>query len=387
MFTIMLVIFLSDFLVRGYADDNISHIPKSEAYQYQLIVLLILTMVVFSTALVNSPRLEGNFRHAKITINLSQKSRRILYIAAFSLLMFDVTKRLSAVEWSLNEVIRQSLLPRGTSDWALAANSGNFLFSITTILLPLAAVVFAYLITSTHGLQKFILFLLFGFTLILLITNGSRTPVAVSLGALALFAVRQQRSLGIRIVTLVVMVGMLAMTLSAMYLNRASGYLSGGDNNLSLTYHQDDSYYRALYAYAHADRSAESWDPVVFFTTIAVNPVPRALWPNKPVLSSEFYGGFKLDYVTNLFLGEMVAMTGVNLSILVSPAVGFTLYLIMFNAQRLLILPMGIVAYLILGLYTYMSMRSLQNIMQFIYLPFFSVALALTLRAIQGRRT
>jgi hypothetical protein len=180
-----------------------------------------------------------------------------------------------------------------------------------------------------------------------------------------------------------------AITTSAMYLYRSQGYLtnsSGEQREMELTYHQDDSYYRALFAYEHADRNIEYWDPIFFITTILVNPIPRAIWPDKPIFDEQFYGRYKLYYVTNSFLGEVVAMTGVELSLFVSPLVGFLLYSILFNAQRLLKYPVGLAAYLIVALYTYMCIRSLPNLTHFMYLPIFSMIMVLLLGRMESRR-
>lgn len=379
MFTLMLVVLLSDFLVRGYNDKNLISILRSDVYLYQIIILTILSAIVFTTSFVRSPRIENRLLQFHMRLYIEPKIRRLLYIIVLVLLAADILKRFSMANWSINEVVRQSLSVRGQRDWDQAAYSGNFVFSLTTILLPLGAVALAYLIVVSRGINRIVALTLFTLTIAVLVTNGSRTPVTISFASLAIFAMIKQRNLSIRIVTLSMIISIWITLISAMALYRATGYQYANKPDFEINYHQDDSYYRAIFAYAYADRTGESWDPIFFTTAIIVNPIPRVIWPNKPLLTAEFFGGFKLDYVTNSFLGEIVAMTGVSFSILVAPLIGHLLYLIFFNAQRLFRYSVGLVAYLLVALYIYMCIRSLMGLVHYVYLPLFSVIIVIAL--------
>lgn len=393
MFTVMLILYISDFLVRGYEDQNLRYISPNDIYYYQYIILFILSLIVFLTSLISSKRLENQFQylHLERIRNTGVRARRLILLIATLLLALEIWKRFGSVGWSIDEVITQSFSARGQRDWDISAYSGNFLFSLVTILLPLASVAFAFLFSIEKGVMRLFTLTLFGFVLLILITNGSRTPVALSFAAIAIFLMQRPGWQGlVKRCTVVALTCVFMVNSFSIMLNyRSTGYLEkvyyNKSDSLFFAYHQDDSYYRAIYAYAHADHSNESWDPVLFIKTIAANPIPRVFWPEKPILTQEFYGRYKLDYVTNSFLGEIVAMAGVNLSIIFSIIIGCGIYLIIFNAQRFLLAPMGIAVYLIIALYTYMCLRSLLNVTHFIYLPIFAVIVSYLLKNFHTR--
>ncbi|WP_119271305.1 oligosaccharide repeat unit polymerase [Taklimakanibacter deserti] len=390
LFTLMLCVLVSDFLVRGYEDQNLIFMSREDIFQYQLSILAILSSIVFATAFVRDPVLERYLQSAALNRSVGPALRRIIFLAAIALLAADLTKRFSTVGWSLDEVIRQSMAPRGQRDWDQAQYGGNFVFALTTLLLPLSALALAYLLATGRGIGRLVSLAGYSLAVAILVTNGSRTPVVLSFGGIAFFFILKQRTLVGRIATIAVVGSILAVLLSAMYQYRSIGYAGGSsatdDGSFSLVYHQDDSYYRALAAYAHSDQSSESWSPWFFFYTIVTNPIPRAIWPGKPLFTQDFYGDFKLEYVTISFLGEVVAMAGSGLSFLFSPLIGLGLYLILFNSLRLVRFPLGIGAYLLMALYIYMSIRGLPNLTMFIYLPACGVILVYILNRMHKPR-
>lgn len=387
-FTTIICVPLVDFLVRGYDVETINFISKEKVYEFQIIILVILFITVLLTSMVSSKKLEIWSRNASRHLHVGRKVRIVILLLVVSIVLADVFKRFSSVDWSMSEVISQSLMPRGQRDWDQLQYAGNFLFAITTILLPLAGIASGYLTILGGILLRLIALLSMIFILLVLITNGSRTPVVMVLASAGFFWYLKQRTAFMRLTAIAVALGLIAISTSIMYSSRAYGFLSNSaqaNQALNLIYHMDDSYYRAILAYYHADRGVEYWDPLFFFYTITVNPIPRALWPNKPVLASDFYGEYKLDYVANLFIGEMVAMTGVNWTILFSPILGLLLYLILFKAQKLIRMPMGLAAYILFALYVYMCTRSLQNLTQFIYLPAFTMIAVILINRLQGK--
>jgi len=389
-FTAMLCVFLSDFLIRGYEDPNLEYISRTDIYSYQIDILFIFAIAVIATAFVRVREVEVLARQAAQAAHFGIRTQRLIFFLALGILALDLLKRLSAVHWSVDEVVMQSLHPRGQRDWDQAAFSGNFFFAITTIILPLSSFSFAYLSLSAKGLLRIGSMVRLAAILALLITNGSRTPVAMTFAALSLLIVLRQKRLFSRLVMLG-LVGVCAVgALSLMYNYRSVGYLeeaSGQEVTYKATYHQDDSYYRSIYSYNYADYSGKRWDAAEFFGIVAMNPIPRMFWPNKPVLDVDFYDGYKLDYVTTLFLGEIVAMTGVTLSMVFAPIFAFCIYLLLYNSVRVMAFPLGLGVYLILALYVYMCMRSMANMTMFVYLPVAALAAATLLRSqVSARR-
>lgn len=382
-FTIMLVVMISDFLVRGYEDRKLIYFLKSDIYFYQFTILSILTVIVFLTSLIRLPASKSSLMFDLSSIKPIQKN--LILFVSLTILVCELLKRFILVDWSLDEVIRQSLMPRGQNDWSQEAYSGgNAVFLLVTSIFPFSSIGLAYLIPYEHNIRKFFVLLFFALTIAILVTNGSRTPVAISFAVLAFFLIKKQRKFSRRLIIISVITSILVVLFSLMYLYRATGYLDSSiavnKRDFELIYHQDDTYYWAIYAYLYKSNNPnESWDPLFFFGAIIANPIPRAIWSEKPLLTANFYKGFKLDYVTNSFLGEIVAMSGIIYSIFFGPLAGFLIYLILFNSQILLRKPMGVLAYLLMALYTYMCIRSMINIVHYIYLPAFTLCVFMTI--------
>jgi hypothetical protein len=391
MFTLMLCITPSDFLVRGYDDYNLYGIPLNTLYGYQFIVLFILLTTVVLTAFVRSAVLEHTL-HTVIHNVDRPPPRRIRYLiaaVAAGLLVAELVKRLMTVDWSFDTVIFQSMMPRGQRDWDQLQYQGNFIFAIIAILLPAAGIGFAYLSTSSKAIGRVVSLMLTLIVVVILTTNGSRTYVGIVLAALCFFWMRLRRGLAWRASVLAVGALLVVTIFSSMYQFRGTGYHSElrvvNEREFAFVYHQDDNYYRTLYSYDWADRTAKKLDPLYFFYAIAVNPMPRALWPEKPILDMAFFGTSREDGATTWYLGEIVAMFGVELSFILGPLIGLMLYLAMYNSQRLLRYPFGIACYLLMTLYIYMCLRSLMDLTQDLYLPAFSIALALVLSKLGWR--
>src|SRR5262249_33902240 len=142
-------------------------------------------------------------------------------------------------------------------------------------------------------------------TLAILVSDGSRTPVVISLSAACIFIMLTDWNGLAKIIGCGGIGFAGAVVLSLMVHFCAIGFSAEAvaqvDRELGLIYHQDDSYYRALYAFSYAERGLGSWDPFFFVYAILANPVPRYFWLDKPMLDEQFYGGYKLHWVTNLF--------------------------------------------------------------------------------------
>jgi hypothetical protein len=388
MFTGMLFVVCSDFLVRGYDEqESVPYVPRDDLHYYQLLILGTFLALCILTAHIRSLKIEIAVSEARKRVTVSRRVLRMFQMAAWTILMAEITKRLSTVHWSLEEMISQMQNPRGERDWDQAMMSSNFMFAVISILLPLAAVTFAYVAVNFRrsaltGLDLLLYVVsLFGYaaTLAILVTDGSRTPVVISLSAACIFILLTNWSRLAKIAACGGIGFAGAILLSLMILLRGIGFSAEAaaqtHRELGLVYHQDDSYYRALYAFSYADRCLGSWDPLYFAYTILMNPIPRYFWPEKPLIDEQFYGGYKLYWVTDLFVGEIAAMSGTALAPLISVLVGAGIYRVLYRAALLLRSPLGVAAYLLVALYVYMMMRSLMNVTMFAYLPFFAVVL------------
>lgn len=386
MFTIMFCVHLSDFLVRGYDDENIYYIPIESVHIYQLLILTTIVSTVFLSLRLRVPRVEAAVGSAWEGIVVTNSMIRAIGAIAWLIIGTEILKRLISVDWDPSEVVSQMLNPRYVRVWDQAQFSGNFIYAIISILLPLSSCAFAYIVVNGRGLSRSVGLLGFLLILAIQITDGSRTPVVMGLAAFALFVISNKGST-LRKALIVGALGVGgAAAMSLMILSRSTGYRSGvvGQRALTFTYHQDDSYYRAIYAFSVSDNSSYSWDPLYFIYANLVNPIPRYFWPDKPLFDQAFFGEYKLFYVTTLYIGEIVAMAGPLLTPIVAILFGLALYWLFYRSAILLRYPFGLVAYLLVALYCYMALRSSHNIMHFIYLPTVTVLVVLALRRRQG---
>ena len=369
MFCTMLFILASDFMIRGMDDQQLQGIMSADLIRYQLVTLATLIGIGLSTMAIRRPY--------ELTGRILQPEMKISRATAYGILIFGVaifvihqSFRLAAVDWSLDQLFQQMLGPRDTRLWDQLGASGTRdpVYQLLNGMVPLVATSFAFLIFASKGGTAVFgaaMFLLSG---AVLVTDGSRTQAIIPMASLAVFGMMSLRSKVAKFVLVGGVVALMAAATSAMILFRAQG-LEGSNSSFSLTYHQDDSIYRIWSAAAFADFSAYRWDPLQFFYYVIALPVPRILWSGKPLLDEDFYSGFKLWYVTTTFMGEWISMLGVWLGFMASFVFGNLVYRVLYLAQRLLAMPFGVPAYLLVALYTYMILRSMPNMTSFIFAP------------------
>ena len=385
-FTTIICVFLTDFLIRGYNDKNLINIEESNIYTYQSIILFIFSITIFITWFIGGSKLRENLNFFSRSFNISNKTAQIILLLAWVILIIEIIKRFSAVNWSLISVIEEYFYARGQKTWEISSYSGNFIYTLIRAILPFSGLAFAFIIANRTGIKRISASLGFIAVLILLLGNGSRTPVVMCIGVLWFYLVLKIKSKIKRITITGAFFTVVAMLTSTMYLFRSEGYAESG-KSFEFIYHQDDSYYRTIFSYDYSNQSGEHWDGLFYIYAIIVNPIPRALWPDKPLLDEDFYGGFKVWYTTHLYLGEIVSIFGVIWSIPIGVLMGVIFYYILYKSTALLKYPMGIGAYLIMALYTYMCMRGMQNMMIFIYLPLFTSLSVILFNSFQKRST
>ena len=369
MFCTMLFVLASDFMIRGMDDQNLQGIREGDLTRYQLVTLVTLIGIGLTTAIVRKPY-EVDTRISQPEMRVSAATTRWLLIGAAVVFLVHAALRMNAVEWSFQTLIDQMLGPRDTRIWDQPGADGakSAVYQLLNGMVPLVAIIFAFVIFSRHTLAALVAVVFLALAMAVLITDGSRTQAIIPLASLAIFGLIGLRSAVTKAAVVFGVVLLIVLATSAMILFRANG-LEGSSSSFALTYHQDDNIYRLWAACAYADFSNYRWDPLYFFYYVISNPIPRSLWPDKPLLDENFYGGFKIYWVTISFLGEWVSMFGSWLGFVASFVFGNLLYRGFYSAQRLLTLPLGLTAYLLVALYVYMVIRGMPNLTTFSYAP------------------
>ena len=301
----------------------------------------------------------------------------LLTLVVFLVVSIDILKRLYFSEWSISEAISVSLWSRGAAPWAYqAGNLGDwtFIFGVPGQLLPFAAALSAYRIVFSVGTGRVIGICGYLIAMALMIIDWSRTPVVIGVGALAIFAYLATKKRFTRglIVTSALLALLLITSFQVIFRGTGLESVSQFESDYEVFYHQDDNFFQAVRAIHVATITDERWDPIEFFGTILVNPVPRYLWPDKPALLQEFWGDYKNEWTTISFFGEMVALFGPLGGLIGAVIVAIGLYFVLAKARQKVGVPGGIVVYLFVALYVYLVMRSLQNLSQAVYVPLFA---------------
>ena len=369
MFCTMLFVLASDFMIRGMDDQNLQGIREGDLTRYQLVTLLTLIAIGLSTSIVRKPY-EVNTSIAQPEMRVSAGTSWLLLIGSVVVVLFHTGFRLNAVDWSFQTLLDQMLGPRDTRIWDQPGADGarSAVYQLVSGMVPLAATIFAFVVFSRRAGVALIAAGFFVLVVFVLITDGSRTQAILPLASLAVFGLLALRSFVAKMTLVLGVVVLIALATSAMILFRANG-LEGSSSQFAFTYHQDDNIYRAWAACAYADFSNSRWDLGRFFYYILSNPIPRSLGPDKPVLDENFYGGFKVYWVTISFIGEWVAMFGTWGGFVASFLFGNLLYRGFYFSQQLLTKPLGLTAYLLIALYVYMVIRGMPNLTTFSYAP------------------
>jgi oligosaccharide repeat unit polymerase len=377
----LFVMFFLNFITTGYEDVAIVGVPGGEMPGYQATIMFVCVAIVALSMLISRlfPLPADRSRAAVIARSTSHSERAFLLYAsiAWAIVLVEILKRLYLSGWSVPSAVIYSLAPRGMTPWGgQGSNLGNenFFYNIVKIVLPFAGLLLAYLIAHQKGMKRTISSVGFGVVMLLMITYGSRTPVVASLVGLALFLLYRPVSRIRKIVTTTGIFALTAVIVTTMFLFRSYGFLGAYEAGLEYEakYHQDNNYYSTLRALHIASSTSERLEPVKFAVTTAVNPIPRAFWPGKPALQADYFGNYKQEWETISFLGEWTAMFGPGAGPLLAVLCGVLIFLFMRESTRTLRWPGGLIVYMILILYSYMVMRSMQNAVNNAYLPAFA---------------
>lgn len=389
---IMFFIFFLDFLVRGYDDKNLYLIDIDDVRFYQFVILLTISLIYLITYTLSKSYLKTkSFQVKYLTLfSLQQNgSSHLMPAFAWSILCLEVMKRLYFSHWSFISMLMYSFGPRFNRPWASSAgNVGDdkFLFALLGIVFPLAGLILSLDAISSKGFRRFLSALGYLSVLAFVIGVGSRTPVVLLIVFPMLYYLRVSRSQLKKCTAIGLVIAMLTISTSLIYNNRDHGFTSIRKETSSITYHQDDSYYRAIYAFDVASKTQDRWELAPFVGASLLNFIPRVIWPNKPTLTKDYWGEFKLHYVTITFIGELAALFGVWGAAICGVLVGLICFLFLANLYTRIFQAYNLLLYILGTLYVYMIFRSLLNITQFVYmLLFFFIVLQLDQRKIMPR--
>ena len=292
-------------------------------------------------------------------------------LVANSLFFLELFKRLSHSDYNLQLFIDNHLLPRGLAPWDLVQFSGAAHYALLKALLPFAALVVFLELMKRHNISKLYYFCVYAVLLIFIASSGSRTPLFFVVLTSTLLYV-SEKTYVTKVLISILSAAMLFMLGSIIVLTRGDGYfemtLYKLKNN-SLQFHVDNNYSLAKYAIGMTGQGHEPWAFDKFLGSIIFNPIPRAIWAEKPAFYEDDYGVFKEQWWTTMsFIGELAALAP-NFFIFLSMFFLFFVYCIARIAYRFNNSEVGFILYMCVCIYLYLCTRSLFSIGTFIYLP------------------
>jgi oligosaccharide repeat unit polymerase len=371
---LVVALLMSDFAIRGYSAETTGDVSTEYVYELQLLIIGLSTAIcVVAFALNRSDRASP----PSAPVLLPRRFAKVAASIAWSIVILEVIKRLYFSDWSVTMALMYSIGPRGSAPWLPRAGElGNLgdekiFLAPTIILMPLAGMLFGYLGVLSNK-RRALSFAGLLITVTILVADGGRTPVVAVLGTTALVVLIHKRPSLRTYVGLAIVALLIAASTSVMFHFRSEGLVQLIEETApeyQLTYHQDDNYRQALLSLERSLTTSERWDPWTFAYVIAVNPIPRALWPTKPALLADYWGNYKNEWTTITFVGELVAMFGFFGGLIASVIIAICVFQMISRAYRLVDEHGGVIVYLLIALYGYMVLRSLLNITQFIYLP------------------
>lgn len=280
-------------------------------------------------------------------------------------LVVQVLLQLSKSAWSPTLWFRFLIGPRFERPWAGSYIGGTeYIQSLVGNLFPMSGVLLGY--ASIFAARRFrpVFLTLWLFHLFMLVGDGSRTPMVLSLLSWGMFWWISKRGV-IRLGGAAASVAGAVALISLMSEFRQEGIarIAGQGNGGKVEYRQDDNYFRLVHVIlTDRDRTAPNWSAPTFVGAAVVNPVPRYFWPGKPLLEQNFYGDWKLFYVTITFLGECVAMFGESLGLLTAFALAVVFQMVLLKLFPVIRKPGGVILYLATAFYLYSIMRSITNL-------------------------
>lgn len=277
-------------------------------------------------------------------------------------------RQLSASDWSMDAWLGFTFGARFGRPWMGQYVGGSeFIYTFLGALFPISGVALAFAVNFARQWFKLLFFGGLMFLLLMQVGDGARTPMALTVitfaGCWWVSRSGAARYIG---ATFAVSLFILLVSLMARFRGEGLSTMDGMKDLSTIEYHQDDNYFRLLNTMLVAESGQdENWDASTFITAALVNPVPRFLWPAKPLLEQDFYGSWKWSHVTITYIGEWTAMFGISMGLFVSLVFACGVFALLQLAYKRFRKPGGLILYIGLVFYLYMVCRSIYNIGMF----------------------
>lgn len=374
-FTAMIVyMWMSDFIMRG------SDVPELYRYQgTQLILPMEILILVYCIVLFSITFIIAQFADLRATIAAvrNEKIDQRLAIVPIAIVAVDLLIRLHTSHYNIGTVIEYSFGTRYSSPWQaemLTSSALGTLHRFVFELSKLAGLAFAYFMFRSRGLWRAAVIIGFAISFAFLVGLGSRTPVALSLGAVVVMTILNVRSLVAKGIIIAGVGAFAVLTFSAQYITRSGGGIASLLNGSSskqytVVYHQDNNFYLSIRSLIISIYDSYRWDWIQYAKLIISQPIPRTIYAGKPLMTDSFVGSFGKTYLTFSILGDGAALFGVVGGVIYATVLGVALFCLLMYSARALRYQLGIILYLSIALYLYMVLRSSMNLTFFMYLP------------------
>ncbi len=353
-------------------------ISAEELFPNQLLIVFFL-FILFLLTMLRSYDFASTYRSNDYlkSLRMSKQNANVLAVITLGIFALELGIQLYASNWLVQLWLSDSLGARGMRGWSTGAVGGDkFIYTFVSELFAACPLLFPLALGSAKGLARIVTICVFPVFLFMLVFDGSRTPFAVTLLICMLVWHTFAPSRIARVVGHLTLMGLLIAISAVMVSNRSVGYMhSIANKQLSnIKYSQDDNYFQLLHVIQVSDnKSADNWDVAYFSAAILFNPVPRYFWTDKPLLTPEFYGGWKRSWETVSFAGELVAMFGKWVGMVGALFVGLCYYQLLLWSYKRISCEFGLVLYLGMGFYVYMAQRSMHNLGMYLVFTVFLV--------------
>jgi oligosaccharide repeat unit polymerase len=226
---ITVALFMSDFIISGYSERVLRYYSFYDIQWHQMTILFVCCAIILMTYLLASHIGAEKYQQINMT-DLTWSARGVIPWVAFSIIIIDILKRLYFAEWSPLDAIMLSIGPRGSAPWNIKGgeigNLGdeNFIFGITTILMPFSFLTMYCRYISLKGIKKIVAFVFIVVSLFAMIFDGTRTPVVFVIAMSSIIYYYNSESSSKLIKAISVAVLMIVVLTSFMYLFRSEGY-------------------------------------------------------------------------------------------------------------------------------------------------------------------
>src|SRR5580704_13586025 len=161
---------------------DLQHADAGEINSDQILVLAFLSVLFGATLFLPRNAFKVSSSTVSKSLNLMKRNSRLLGAVALTILGLEVGKQLYACDWSVRIWYEYSTGPRFGRPWLGGyVGSDDFLFTLIGNLFFAPALFLPMALTGTKGLTRVVIACGELTTLFILVCNGSRTPVALTL--------------------------------------------------------------------------------------------------------------------------------------------------------------------------------------------------------------